>query len=809
VLTAVLVCSATVAVVATVILLFHARTVRRRRGDRGLGGDLLALALPALPAVVLPAFGASTGVGAAAGAVCVLVSALWLTRSRRWTVAAHLAWSSSVLAGAAFLAYTAAWTLSSGLGPFGLTGGVLLWLLELCTYLLSLAYLWELVDVLGSRRWARRMPQGAPLDARTQGPFPFVSIHVPTHNEPPEMVLDTLRSLLALDYPDFEVVVLDNNTDDPALWQPVERFCAEYPATLHFHHLADWPGYKSGALNFGLTVTDPRAELVAVVDADYLVDSGWLRATAPLFAEPDLGFVQSPQDYRGWQGSSYYRRLYHSYDYFFRVSQRSRDERDAAIFGGTMGLIRRSALQAVGGWDEWCITEDAELSLRLQKAGWTGRQVDDSWGQGVMPLTWEALKSQRFRWCFGGIQILRLHWRSLLPWNRDPANGLTRSQRLAYLCGGLQWFGELLGLALLMLLFVGAIGLAVGEQVVLRRLSPLLLVAVPAITGLSLVRAIGGVRGAGHATWREAAGALTIWLGLGLTVARACVRGATEPHGVFLRTPKTRDETSIRESMQLNRAESVFGVVSLVVALLVLLRAHTANAWLVGALLALAAAGYLSAPVNSMAAMRADLPDRLRRRRSTEASRMWTLVAGEAPGRRVALVSMALAGVAAAVVALAPPVAEDSTPELGTGTGLHGALGGRPSSSSAPSRPSQSPAATGTSAPAGRTPAPPTSASVTSAAAGSPGSSGVRPTSAARPSSAPATTTARPATPTATPTAAATRTPPGSTRTPAPHTSTAPAATSTRTPPGSTKTNGKPTVAPTATKTRGGRPSPT
>src|SRR5207247_1583300 len=102
-----------------------------------------------------------------------------------------------------------------------------------------------------------------------------------------------------------------------------------------------------------------------------------------------------------------------------------------------------AALEQVGGWDEWCITEDAELSLRLLKDGWSGRHVTASFGRGVMPLTFEALKRQRFRWCFGGVQILRRHWRSLLPWARDRDNRLTRGQRWAYLSGGLQWFGDL------------------------------------------------------------------------------------------------------------------------------------------------------------------------------------------------------------------------------------------------------------------------------------------------------------------------------------------------------------------------------
>ena len=98
----------------------------------------------------------------------------------------------------------------------------------------------------------------------------------------------------------------------------------------------------------------------------------------------------------------------------------SRNEHDGAIFAGTMGLIRRVALEQLGGWDEWCITEDAELSLRLLRAGWHGLHVDQSWGYGIMPLTFEALKGQRYRWCFGGIQILRMHWRSLMPGRGEP-----------------------------------------------------------------------------------------------------------------------------------------------------------------------------------------------------------------------------------------------------------------------------------------------------------------------------------------------------------------------------------------------------
>ena len=193
----------------------------------------------------------------------------------------------------------------------------------------------------------------------------------------------------------------------------------------------------------------------------------------------------------------FYRRLYYSYKYFFAVSQPSRNERDGAIFAGTMGLIRRRALEQAGGWDEWCITEDAELSLRLLRDGWSGLHVDQSFGHGVMPLTFEALKGQRFRWCFGGIQILRRHWRSMLPGRQATDNRMTTGQRWAYLSGAVQWYGDLLALLFFLFLLVGAANIALGGGAAVPQAD-----RVPARRDPAAGRARSGARGraaaAGH-----------------------------------------------------------------------------------------------------------------------------------------------------------------------------------------------------------------------------------------------------------------------------------------------------------------------
>src|SRR5439155_26570264 len=130
-------------------------------------------------------------------------------------------------------------------------------------------------------------------------------------------------------------------------------------------HLEHWPGFKAGALNFALAHTAPDVEIIGIVDSDYEVLPCFLSEMTSFFNNPEIALVQSPQDYREFDGDPYLEACYYSYKYFFEVPMMTRNETNAVIFCGTMGLIRRSVLQEVGGWDEWCLTEDAECSLRI------------------------------------------------------------------------------------------------------------------------------------------------------------------------------------------------------------------------------------------------------------------------------------------------------------------------------------------------------------------------------------------------------------------------------------------------------------
>jgi len=544
-------------------------------------------------------------------------SLIWLPVTRRWNARGHLCWATSIFLFVVYLDYVLQWTFNSHLGPASEAGGLLLWFFELFAAILASAYLWEICDAIGSETWRRRVAPAATAQLPAARDLPFVSLHVPAHNEPPDMVIDTLRKLLWLDYPNYEIILIDDNTDDESLWRPVEQWCRRH--AVKFVHLADWPGYKSGALNYALRqMTDERAEIIGVVDSDYQLDKAFLRRCAPLFAESWVGFIQTPQDYRGWERARYYRRLYYSYKYFFAVSQPSRNERDGAIFAGTMGLIRRVALEQLGGWDEWCITEDAELSLRLLRAGWTGYTVDHTYGRGIMPLTFEALKGQRYRWCFGGIQILRMHWRSLLPGRVTKENHLSTGQRWAYLSGAVQWYGDVLGLVFLVFLLAGAVNLATGGGELFRKLTAFLVATVPVLVLLGLVRAVALLRRGTGASWRDAIGAFFIWQSTSLVVARASVLGLFAKKAAFLRTPKTSEKARWWEALRANWAETFLALLGMAGIAGALTRATGLAGPLLAALLLFPTLGMAAAPVNSWAAQRATLPADLLQVRTME-----------------------------------------------------------------------------------------------------------------------------------------------------------------------------------------------
>jgi Glycosyltransferase like family 2 len=571
----------------------------------------------------------------------VVVTAVVVAARPLWNPVGQAFLASFAAAALAYLAFAATVTFAGGLSPAGVAASALLLMLETGALVLSGSFAFESCDVLCRVRWARPPPQFDPDYT------PKVSLHVPAYNEPPDMLIETIRSLDRLDYPNYEIVVIDNNTRDPAVWRPVARWC-EPRRRVRFVHVEHLPGYKSGALNLALRrYTDPAADLVGVVDADYLVDPAYLRRVVGYFADPRIAFVQTPQDYREYQGDAYLTACYDAYRYFFVTSMPARNERDSIIFAGTMGLLRRSALEGQGGWDEWTITEDAETSLRLLRNGWSGWFVGEPLGRGIMPLTFAALKSQRFRWCFGGMQILRKHWRELLPWDRHPGNRLSLAQRLDYLLGGLQWLNDLVYLGFTVVLLATAALLASTGQVGLRPLLGVAVLLPAALLGSGLLRAVWALRRRTGIGLRRALLAFANWLSLSWTVALACAQGLVRSRGVFLRTPKQADGGRLANALWATRAETLLAVALWGAAGLLAGWRHPGPLLL--GLLVWQGAVYAAAPFMAWMSLHTRLSAQLERRRRSERLRERASQVGPYVGATAGLAAAA-AGVVVALV---------------------------------------------------------------------------------------------------------------------------------------------------------------
>ena len=490
------------------------------------------------------------------------------------------------LAYAAFIAFVATRTI-----PEMVTSSLVI-VLDLAAFVVLMSAINHASDVLS------RVRRGRPLPVADPGYQPFVSLHIPAYNEPPELLIETIKAVEAIDYPNFEVVVIDNNTRDPAVWRPVEDYCRGRERVT-FVHVAPWPGYKAGACNLALRrYTDPRAEIIGLVDADDIVQPHYLRETVAYFSNPDLGFVQTFEGNRDFEGSDYYTACVDSFQAFYLGTMSSRNERDSVPFVGTMGLFRRSALTAIGGWNEWCICEDTEASLRVLKDGWSGLYLPRCFGRGIVPPSFAGMLTQRHRWCFGGMQIMRLHWRSLMPWDHSPDNHLTFAQRRDYLMASLSWFRDLLMLAFSLLLLVIAglsvtnSGFFVAPMDGARSVLPVSLIIIATICMVFSLRYWTAL------SYRRALLSLVISLSVAFVIARGCIEGMARRDAVFLRTSKVGGRRTAFTAVKLVRWETALAVALYVSAGFIANLRHPPLLLLI--IIVVQATVYLCAPVASV-----------------------------------------------------------------------------------------------------------------------------------------------------------------------------------------------------------------
>jgi cellulose synthase/poly-beta-1,6-N-acetylglucosamine synthase-like glycosyltransferase len=657
-------------VVCTVLVLSPARNLDTRfrwtgsRVTEVILGAVVATAVAAL-SVFLSAlvWGLPSSSLSVAAYLLVLVSLVVLIVRQDCSIVGKLFYASYAAAGFTFLGFAAVVAANATRSIAEAVTASLLILLDLGAFLVWNSNINYVSDVMCRTRRARPLPEADPTYQ------PFVSLHIPAYNEPPELLIETIKAVEQIDYPNFEIVVIDNNTKDPAIYGPVEEYCRGRDR-VKFVHVDPWPGYKAGACNLALRrYTDPRAEIIGMVDADDIVKPYYLRETASYFSDERLGFVQTFEGNRDYEGSAYYTACVDSYQGFYLAVMSSRNERDTVPFVGTMGLFRRSALEGIGGWNEWCISEDTEASLRVLKAGWSGLYVPRCFGRGIVPPSFAGLNTQRHRWCFGAMQILRLHWRSLMPWDRAPDNHLTAAQRRDYLMASLGWFRDLLmlGFALLLLVVTGL--LLTNADFALMPLEgnasllPMSLIIVATVCMTWTLRHWTTI------SWRRAGKSLVISLSASWITALACIQGLSHREGVFLRTSKTGSTRHrIRTALRLSRIEALLAVALYTAAGFLIASAHPPILLII--IILIQATVYGCAPTAALWNLRAQrVPAGEYRRRFAEQQRRQTRRTGPSfatVGFAGAVVIAALTG--AAIAVFAAPHRLDPVPTATAGT---------------------------------------------------------------------------------------------------------------------------------------------
>ena len=267
-----------------------------------------------------------------------------------------------------------------------------------------------------------------------------VAVLIASFNESEEVLEETLASASAMDYPDFQIYLLDDSTREENK-RIAARLAERYRARLITR--TNRAGYKAGAINDLLpSMTEP---FIAVLDADQRPIPSWLREVVPqLQAEPELAFVQAPQVYVNHDGKPVALAAFFQQAVFYEYICEGKNASNAMFCCGSNVVLRREALMSIGMdvdgrrhyFDETSITEDFATSVRLHAHGWKSRYVNRTYVVGMGPETLAAYFTQQTRWAMGTVGVFR----KLVRYFLHSPRSLTPGQWWEYFLSGNYYF---------------------------------------------------------------------------------------------------------------------------------------------------------------------------------------------------------------------------------------------------------------------------------------------------------------------------------------------------------------------------------
>jgi cellulose synthase (UDP-forming) len=307
------------------------------------------------------------------------------------------------------------WSLDAALGAILLSA-------ELYAYLVLVLGYFQILEPL------KRRPIPLPEDPST---WPTVDIYIPTYNEPLSVVRATVLAARAMDWPSEKLTVylLDDGR------RPEFRsFAAQ--AGVSYIIRPDNKHAKAGNLNHALAHT--QGEFVAIFDCDHIPTRAFLQMTMGMLVEDKgLAMVQTPHHFYSpdpfERNLKAFRSLPNESELFYGLIQPGNDLWNASFFCGSCAVLRRSALDTVGGIAVDTVTEDAHTMLRLHRKGWRSAYLPLTLAAGLATESMSAHIGQRIRWARGMAQIFRVD-------NPLFGRGLTFAQRLCYLSAMVHFF---------------------------------------------------------------------------------------------------------------------------------------------------------------------------------------------------------------------------------------------------------------------------------------------------------------------------------------------------------------------------------
>lgn len=274
-----------------------------------------------------------------------------------------------------------------------------------------------------------------------------VDIFVTVTGEPKETVRETIKAIQAMDYPgDFHIYILnDGFVAKRDNWKEAVELAEEMGVHCITREIPG--GAKAGNINNGLSLT--KSPYFVVFDADHVPHPQFLREVMGYFADPKMGFVQTPQFYKNQYDNVVTMTSWMQQTLFFGPIMLGKNRLNSAFMCGTNMAISRKAIMQAGGMCETSIAEDFLSSLFVHAKGWKSVYIPKVLAEGLAPEDFLSYYKQQFRWARGSLEVIFRH-------NPFFMKGLSWTQRFQYVTSASYYLSGIIVLidALLPLFFL-------------------------------------------------------------------------------------------------------------------------------------------------------------------------------------------------------------------------------------------------------------------------------------------------------------------------------------------------------------------